>query len=271
MGVKGLYSCLKEYSIPIDYKTVLPSILGLDAYAFLYKYREDIDSCMKLFQGLRDAGHSVEVFMEGTPPPEKMEELVARKQQKETSWQQAKALREFLTTTKAADLTEDAKVILEKQILACEFESWSLRREIRERFVSRCLAEEIPVHCCLGEADTDLVEASLKGTVDIVIANDMDLFVGGVERLWVLGKQDVLFSEFRHSTISRELGIHLKAWSDVAILAGYEKCPGLRRCSASQAIIWMRYYGSLENFFARRPEILKGSTVEEFTAARRFF
>jgi 5'-3' exonuclease len=271
MGVKGLYSCLKQYSFPIDYKKEEPSRLGLDAYAFLYKYREDIDSCMNLFKDLQKYGHSMTVFMEGTPPPEKMEELAARRQQKESAYLQAKSIKEFLDSPSISALTAEAQDLLKKQVLVCEFESWSIRREIRERFVAECEKLAIPVYCCEGEADNDLIHAALKGQVDIVIANDMDLFVGGVERLWLLGKGEAPFAEFRRSAISRELGIHPKSWPDVAIVAGYEKCPELKRTSAHQAIIWMRYYGCLENLFSRRPELLKEHSAEDFYAMRKFF
>jgi hypothetical protein len=271
MGVKGLYSCLKQYSFPIEYQKVEPSRLGIDAYAFLYKYREDIESCMNLFKDIQSYGHSIHVFMEGTPPPEKMEELAARKHQKEMAYLQAKTLKEFLQSPSVETLTLEARSVLEKQVTVCEFESWSLRREIREKFMSECSKNEIPVHCCQGEADTDLIQASLKGNMDIILANDMDLFVGGVERLWLLGKGNTLFSEFRRSVISHELGIHPKSWADVAILAGYEKCPELKRSSAHQAIIWIRYYGCLENLLSRRPELLKGASVDQFLAMRKFF
>ena len=126
---------------------------------------------------------------------------------------------------------------------------------------------------CKGESDSELVKASLQNEFDIIVANDMDLFVSGVERLWVLGKtaQDPLFQEFRRTLISQKLGIHPNAWIDVALLTGYEKCISLKRCSPSQAITYMKYYGSLENFFQKRPDLLKENTLEEYQRARAYF
>jgi len=275
MGVKGLYSCLKTYSIPVIFEQETPCHFALDAYPFLYKYREDIDTCLKLFKKLQDVGHTLHIYIDGVPPKEKMEELIQRKHQKEVAYQQAKALKAFLADDlKTAELNDDAKAVLEKQVITYEIESWSLRKEIREAFIRRC-QEELNIHTvlCKGEADTDLIKAAINGEVDIVIANDMDLFVGGVERLWILGKtsQDPLFIEFRRSAISSHLGIHPKAWTDVALLTGYEKTTNLKRCSAQQAIVWMRYYGCLENLFSRRPEMFKGLSLEEYQKARTYF
>ena len=274
MGVKGLYSCLKAFSIPVLYHQEVPSRLALDAYPFLYKFRENIEACMALFDSLRSVGHSLSIYVDGTPPKEKMEELASRRQQKEVAYQQAKALKLFLQDeSKASQLPVEAKHVIEKQIAAYEVESWCIRKEIREKFIQGCQMKEIPVHFCEGESDQELIRSSLRGEHDIIVANDMDLFVGGVERLWVLGKtqQDPLFLEFRRSLISQKVGIHPNAWMDVALLTGYEKTPQLKRCSPQQAITYMRYYGSLEHFFDKRPELLKESTLEEYQKGRLHF
>ena len=274
MGMNGLYSCLKPYSIPVCFEEEQPSRLGLDAYPFLYKFRENIEACLSLFDALKAVGHSLFIFVDGTPPKEKMEELAHRRQQKEVAYQQAKALKLFLQDQeKSSQLNDQAKQVLEKQIAAYEVESWSIRKEVRESFLQRCQEKEIPLRFCKGESDSELVKASLEGEFDIIVANDMDLFVSGVERLWVLGKtaQDPLFQEFRRSVISEKLGIHPTAWVDVALLTGYEKCSSLKRCSPSQAITYMKYYGNLENFFQRRPDMLRESILENYQKARCYF
>ena len=273
MGIKGLYSCLKPYSIAVTVEQKSPSRLALDAYPFLYKFRENIDACLALFEQLRSLGHSLTIFIDGTPPKEKMEELAQRRQQKEVAYQQAKALKLFLLDEKSSELPSEAKDVIEKQIAAYEVESWCLRKEIRELFVKECEAKQFPLVFCKGEADEELIRRSLDGEFDIVIANDMDLFVGGVERLWVLGKtsQDILFQEFRRSVISERFGIHPSAWVDVALLAGYEKTPQLKICSPQQAITYMRYYGCIERFFEKRPTFLKENTIEDYQKARAYF
>ena len=271
MGIKGLYSCLKPYALPVSLEQEKPLVIGLDAYPFLYKYREDIDSCIAVLNRFQAAGHTLILYLDGIPPKEKEAELLSRKIQKETAYKQAKALKTFLKDDKSKELTEDARTIIAKQIASYEYESWFLRKEIRELFASRVSEQGIEVIQCKGESDTDLIQGSLSKKLECVIANDMDLFVGGVERLWILGKTQVdpLLQEFRRSYISYEVGLNEKAWIDVAILAGYEKCPELKRCSAHQAIIWLRYYGSMEALFNRRHDLLQGVSIKEFQEARQ--
>jgi hypothetical protein len=204
-----------------------------------------------------------------------MEELANRKQQRETAYQQAEALKAFLKDTeKSGSLDTKAKEILEKQIKAYEFESYSIKKEIRDTFLKRIKEETtIPIILCVGESDVDLILASKKGEIDVVIGNDMDFFVGGVERLWVLGKTstDPLFLEFHHTALTKQFGLYPKSWIDIALLAGYEKAPQLKRTSVQQAITWIRYYGSLESLLTRRPELLQQQTLQDFLDCRRFF
>jgi len=272
MGIKGLYSCLKPYALPVSLEQEKPLVIGLDAYPFLYKYREDIDSCIAVLNQFQAAGHTLILYLDGVPPKEKEAELLSRKIQKETAYKQAKALKTFLKDDKSKELTEDARKVIAKQIASYEYESWFLRKEIRELFATRVSEQGIKVIQCKGESDTDLIQGSLSKKLECVIANDMDLFVGGVERLWILGKTqaDPLLQEFRRSYISYEVGLSEKAWTDVAILAGYEKCPQLRRCSAHQAIIWLRYYGSMEALFSRRHDLLQGLSIKEFQDSRQY-
>jgi hypothetical protein len=271
MGIKGLYSCLKPYALPVSLEQEKPLVIGLDAYPFLYKYREDIDSCIAVLNQFQAAGHTLILYLDGVPPKEKEAELLSRKIQKEAAYKQAKALKTFLKDDKSKELTEDARKVIAKQIASYEYESWFLRKEIRELFATRVSEQGIEVIQCKGESDTDLIQGSLSKKLECVIANDMDLFVGGVERLWILGKTqaDPLLQEFRRSYISYEVGLSEKAWTDVAILAGYEKCPQLRRCSAHQAIIWLRYYGSMEALFSRRHDLLQGVSIKEFQDSRQ--
>lgn len=275
MGVKGLYSCLKSQSVPIAFEESPPLRIGLDAYPFLYKFKQDLDSCLRLFQRFLEAGHCLTLFVDGNPPKEKLEELASRRQQKEQAYKQAEALKAFLQDPeKSGALDAEAREILQQQIRAYEVESYSIRKEIRETFLTRVKEDlKIPIVMCEGESDPALIQASVKGEIDCVIANDMDLFVGGVERLWMLGKTsaDPLLMEFRRSEISRHVGVDPGRWMDVAILAGYEKVPHLKRTSAQQAIGWIRYYGGLEALLARRTELLQGASREEFLEARKFF
>ena len=150
MGIKGLYSCLKPQSHPIQYTQVLPSRLGLDAYPFLYKFKHDLDSCLALFKALEAAGHFCTIYVDGNPPQEKLEELASRRQQREQAYKQAEALKAFLEDPeKSGTLEPSARELIERQINAYQVESFSIKKELRETFLRRVKEEtRLPIVMC---------------------------------------------------------------------------------------------------------------------------
>lgn len=271
MGVRGLYSSLKAYAIPIKPEEELSLRIGIDSYALLYKYKEQFDDLFAFVRLLQAGKHSILFVLDGVPPPEKQEELALRKAQRKEAAQQAKALREFLQDSSAQELASEAKELIQKKIQQYDNESWAVYKELRDNFVWNAKERGYPVHLSKGEADEDLVQMSRHGEIDVVLANDMDYFVYGVERLWIVNKEFSEPREFRHSDISRAMSIQPSAWKDIAILAGYEKTPQLRRVPISSAISLLRFYGSFERLFWKRSDLLGGEPMEEFLTARRFF
>lgn len=272
MGIRGLYSSIKCYAVPINPVDDEPIVIGIDTYALFYKYKENLTELFTFIQNLCCCGkHRVIFILDGVPPVEKHQELLLRKNQRKTAYNQALALKAFLLEPSAQDLTIDARAVLESKVLQYESESWAVYRELREQFVRMAKEKEHEVRFSEGEADADLLAMAFRKEIQVVLGNDMDYFVGGVERLWIVMKDTKDIQEFRRSAISKQLGIHSDSWRDIAILSGYEKAPELRRVPASHAISLLRFYGSLERVLQKRPELLRGSTVDEFLAARKFF
>lgn len=273
MGVRGLYTYLRNYGEPVAPETENPLCIGVDTYSILYFFREDIDAAFSFLETFVVSGHSFLFVMDGTPPIEKAEEILQRKSVRRQALTQAAALRAFLEDSTAANsLTAESKKVLEARIEVCEKEGWTVYRELREKFLARLTERGMRHIQAEGEADDALIALAKKGEVDVVISNDMDLLVGGVERLWILKKAEgFVLKEFHRSRITKALGIRPECWPDVAILAGYEKCPQLRCCSVNVAISWLRHYGSMEQIAARRPELLSGRRLEDIQKARAFF
>jgi 5'-3' exonuclease len=271
MGIRGLYSAIKSYAVPIHPAHEEPLVIGIDTYALFYKYKENLTDLFTFIQTLCCAKHTPIFIVDGVPPVEKQQELQLRKNQRKAAHSQAAALRAFLLEPSSQELDSRARAVLESKVLQYESESWAVYRELREEFVRLAKEKNYEVRFSQGEADADLLAMAFSNEIQVVLGNDMDYFVGGVERLWVLMKDTVELQEFRRSAVSKELGIHVDSWKDIAILSGYEKAPELRRVPASHAISLLRFYGSLEKVLLKRSELLRGSTVEEFLAARKFF
>jgi 5'-3' exonuclease len=273
MGIKGFYSYVKKYSQIVQPENYRKKRIGIDTYALLYKFQEDTKECLKILETLLEQENKLYLYVDGKPPVEKQGELSERREKREHAHVEAIALRSFLEDTeKRQSLSKETIEYLEMKIKSLEKRSWYITRDHLHNFLDDCKKINIEIHMCSSEADFELIAAAKKNELDIVISNDMDLFVGGVPYLWILGKtpHDPLFMGFEHTVISEACGIHTKAWADVAILAGYEKAKNLKRCSIEQAVIWIRYYGCLENLFERQKELLGEASLAEYQAARKW-
>jgi 5'-3' exonuclease len=271
MGIRGLYSSLKQYSIPIQPEEEDPLYIGIDTYALFYRFKENFKELFRFVDTLCVNKHTPVFVLDGVPPPEKQQELAARKQQRKEAQQQAESLRAFLQQTNPEEISESSRKVIERRIQEYDNECWTVYRALRERFVEEATQKGFEVRLSKGEADEDLLRMALSNEIQVVLANDMDYFVGGVERLWMFTKDLPAVREFQRIPISRSLGIQPTAWRDIALLAGYEKAPNLRKMPASHAISLLHVYGSLETLYEKRKDLFTDISFEEYKQARRFF
>lgn len=271
MGIRGLYSSLKHLTIPIHPSEEPPLQIGIDTYALFYRFKENFAELFRFVDMLCCNKHTPIFILDGVPPPEKQQELANRKQQRKEAAQQANSLRKFLEESNSEELSETSRKVIQLKIKQFENECWTVYRELRERFVKEATEKGFDVRLSKGEADDDLLQMALSGEIHVVLANDMDYFVGGVERVWIFTKDLPAVREFQRSYISKTLGIQPTAWKDIALLAGYEKAPGLRKLPASHAISLLHVYGSLEHLYEKRRDLFQGTSLEEFQLARKYF
>lgn len=271
MGIRGLYSSLKHLTIPIHPSEESPLRIGIDTYALFYRFKENFSELFRFVEDLCCKKHTAIFILDGVPPPEKQQELALRKQQRKEAAQQADSLRKFLEETQSQELSDASRKVIEMKIKQFENECWTVYRELREKFVNEATEKGYDVRLSKGEADEDLLQMALSSEIDVVLANDMDYFVGGVERLWMFTKDLPAVREFQRQAISRSLGISPTAWKDIALLAGYEKAPELRKLPASHAISLLHVYGTLEHLYEKRRDLFQGIPLEEFQKARKYF
>lgn len=271
MGIRGLYSSLKQYAIPIQPSEESSLRIGIDTYGLFYRFKENFPELFRFVEKLCSGKHTAIFVLDGVAPPEKQQELDTRRKQRKEAAQQAIALRSFLNESASQELSEVSRKVIEMKIQQYESQAWAVYRELRQRFVEAARQKGYEVILSKGEADEDLLHMAQRNEIDVVLANDMDYFVSGVERLWIFTKDVPTVLEFPRQLISKTVGITPMAWKDVALLAGYEKAPNLRLLPASHAISLLHSYGTLENLYEKRQDLFKGVSLEEYQKARIYF
>ena len=76
MGVKGLYTYLKNYRRPKhDYLTGHTLRIGFDAMSMLYNYKSRYEDMYPMLRSFKEAGHRLFFVFDGRSPVEKEAEV----------------------------------------------------------------------------------------------------------------------------------------------------------------------------------------------------
>ncbi len=241
MGVKGLYSYLRDYRKPVDKSNI--RAIGVDALSILYKFRGNMDSVLQFLKPFQKSDISIIFVFDGKAPDEKQEEVEHRREKRNEANQQANSIREFL---KQDTVDERTKKILEKKVKELENGAgWHVTRDIRTSCKEMLSKEGIESKKAIGEADDLLISMWRTDEIQAIVSCDMDFLVAGVKKLIVpsyhcemiqlekvLEKEDLTFQQFQ----------------EAAILCSSNVSP-------IKAFQWMRYYGSIETLTKKHPEL----------------
>jgi len=247
MGVKGLYSYLREYRHDL-YTHLIPTEpklrIGFDAMSMLYKYKSDYTDIYPMLKELKDMGHTLLFILDGKSPVEKEMEVKERKNVRDTAISQATVLKEQLVT---AGLTQKEREIIEYSIARLEYKGWHVTYEIRQAFQKVLTEMGICFIKAIHEADDILVDLAAAQKLDVIVSTDMDFLLSGVPRLWIpLRRSYNGFEEIILSEVLQGEGIDQAGLLDAGILCGVEPLHGSLSIPAITAFSWIRYYKNIE-------------------------
>jgi flap endonuclease-1 len=248
MGVKGLYTYVKQYRAFIDPRTSPPKRIGIDAMSLLYKHKAHTENILILLHALKQAGHRIIFVFDGKPPTEKEREVQTRKDQKSAAGTKVASLQAFLSSDAAAALDIAARDFLEYSLERLQRQSWHMTRELRRNFQGELWKAEIPYVKSVSEADDVLVDMAQGGKLDVILSTDMDYLLSGVQRLWVPTHRGLFhYEELCLDTILEGEGISVQSLVDAGLLCGTEEREKARGIQCARAFTLIRHYGSLEN------------------------
>jgi 5'-3' exonuclease len=256
MGVKGLYSYLKQYREIIDVRQVAPQRVGVDAMSLLYKHKGHTENILILLRALKEAGHRIFFVFDGKP-----REIQVRKDQKTATISKAAALEAFLKSEAAATLEPSARDFLELSLERLHKQSWHMTRDLRRAFQGELWKAEIPYVKSVSEADDVLVDLEQGGKLDVILTTDMDYLLSGVKRLWIPTHRGLFtYENLSLSAVLQGENISERGLMDAGILCGSEERSRARGIPCEKAFTLIRHYGSLENVLLSN---VKDSSIQE--------
>ena len=248
MGVKGLYTYVKQYRLPILPDMVASLRIGVDAMSLIYKYKADYKQLYPYIKILKDKGHRMIFVFDGKAPVEKTEEIKDRRDARESATANALSLRSQLDDP---TLTAKEREILEYSVARLEHQGWHMTREIRldvQKELDRIGVSWIKA---TKEADDVLIDLVGSNAIDVVMSTDMDFLLAGVKRLWIPGRDS--YEEIQLDEVMKGESLTAGGILDAGILCGVEPLRGLS-VSPKTAFSWIRHYGSMESLLKRRDD-----------------
>lgn len=246
MGVKGLYSYLRDYRKPVD-KNSLQNIetIGVDGLSILYKYRGDSQRIVKFLNPFLKNQIKIIFVFDGKAPEEKREEVETRRERRLEANVQASSIREFL---EKETHDEKTRALLEKKIRELEFgPGWYVTREIRHQCQE--VLGKIGVECikAKGEADDLLIHMWKENTIQSIVSCDMDFLVAGVSKLFI-PENSCRAEHIDVEEMLRLEEITFRQFQEAAVLC-------MNQINSHKAFTWIRYYKSIENLKKKHPEL----------------
>jgi 5'-3' exonuclease len=242
MGVHGFYHYTKNYHKDIVTLNILR--VGIDALSLLYKYQGDIENIFKFLKPILH--HTLLFVFDGKAPESKKEELNLRKISNNNKQDEINSLRLWLSS----DINEDTKDLIRLQISKLEKESWIMSYETRENFKKYLIENNYSFVKSIQEADAVLIDLYYSNYIDVVLSNDMDFLIAGIDNVWVYVKDHL--KEVELNDILEDEDINKEQLKEVAILCGINNTRISSVDDIYIALTLIRHYGSIESIIEHK-------------------
>jgi len=251
MGVRGLFYYTKIYHKPIENENHLGKDLrvGIDTLCLLYKFHGDIK---KIFTFLKPILHHKLLFVfDGKAPETKMEEVQKRKDSINAIQEKILILKGWLNS----DISDEIKNSLKQRIEKLEYDSWTVTYEIRQEFKNYLKEHSYAFVKSNQEADAVLIDLYYANYIDVVLSQDMDFLIAGVEKIWTISNDFLKQINLKMILDCEE--INKEQFKEVAILCGIDNIKICAIDDVTDAIQLIRIYGSIESIMNHKENFIQ--------------
>lgn len=259
MGVRGLQSFVKQYSIPKTIQDILnPAFkkqkIGIDISYYIYKWQGDIDKILEFIKNLNTNQHRVILAFDGRAEDGKQWEAQRRRTAREEELKSAQSIQEVLETDTISD---EQRLHLEQKAAEHAKRGWSISRELRASIKRRFYEEKIPMVKAKSEADGLLASMCANGVLDLVISGDMDLLAMGAKSLWTPTEDGLSFREYNREALLQKLNLGDYQFRSMCAMCFTEASADPTIFDIRQAYQAMRLFRNLTTIKQKHPEWLK--------------
>jgi hypothetical protein len=222
MGIKGLFSFMKRWDTVVP---VIEAIKGkrvaIDLFWFLHRTKGNFPKLQASLQPFLDYAQHLHVVIDGTETTEQRRAELDERQ--EYRKEKQSVLDEIIHTLQQDEWGEDSRMILERYSNQLRSQIWTPSPDYIQQTVAWLIGfPHVTVIRTVGEADTMLYQ--LEQQVDLVVSNDSDLVMQGVNRLLRINtNMDGSARVFDKQMVIRHLAFTEQQWDDFLWLLKHMK------------------------------------------------
>lgn len=245
MGVRGLYHYCKKYLHNPTYDPKLR--IGIDSSSLIYRFHGNFDAIYKFLEPILK--NKLLFVLEGKAPEYKTQEINIRKQAKEVSTTRLNMLKKAYEEA----IHVEAKDMILKRILELEKDSFTITYDIIQNFKKFLKSKDLQYVKSTSEADCLLIDLYYSNIIDVVLSNDMDYLVAGVQHMYIPRNNKI--EELYLNNILEFEEINIEQFKEACILAGIDNDRIIVLDDIYQCISFIRYYGSIQSMILFQPSL----------------
>jgi hypothetical protein len=260
MGVRGLQSFVRQYSVPRTLEELMEHPLrkqriGIDISYYIYKWQGDIDRILEFIKSLYKNNHRIILAFDGRAEDGKQWEAQRRRTAREEELKSAQNIQDVLES--ADNISDEHRKELEQKVVEHQKRGWSISRDLRTNIKRRFYEEKIPMVKAKSEADGLLASMCANDVLDIVISGDMDLLAMGAKKLWTPIDDGLTFREYNRDELLERLFLGDYQFRSMCSMCFTEASADPTIFDIRQAYQAMRLFRNITTIKQKHPEWLK--------------
>ena len=210
-------------------------------------------------------------IFDGIPPPEKKEIIEQRKEKKKLLYKSIAELEEKISSEPYLENTE-SQLNEDTELLAkLKKKNIYVRKIYYDNLKEFLDMIGIPYIQCNEEADLLCNTLVLKGKVDLIMSDDMDILVGGAKNIlrnFNINNNKILY--YNLQKIQDTLGLTEQQWVNFCVLSGCDYCPRIQGVGVKNAYKFIQKH-PIEEIFKILSYKSPENYIDKFNRSKELF
>jgi len=205
MGIKGLFSFLKQWEQPIAIEEAIKNqSVGLDIFWFIHQSKGDMTQFQESLMPFFQHASTVHAVFDGRETTEERKAVLDERRDKRHG------TIEIIEEIRSAPIMDQKdQKILDRYLDQLRKQIWKPSGKYIDQIKTWMIDQGATIHEPIGEADQALIDLERSGTIERIVTNDSDLIALGAETV-ILSRGSMLSK----SHMRKQMGFTNECWEE---------------------------------------------------------